>query len=58
MVQAETSEKEMMPPDYIGMYLATMILVGFFGSFLIETVDRKSDEMAGFRQRQPRRNKR
>lgn len=48
----------MMPPDYIGMYLATMALVGFFGAFLIETVDRKSDEMAGFRQPPPRRNKR
>lgn len=48
----------MMPPDYIGMYLATMILVGFFGSFLIETVDRKSDEMAGFRQKPVRKNKR
>lgn len=43
-----------MPLEYIGMYLATMGLVGFFGVFLIETVDRKSDEMAGFRQRQPR----
>lgn len=47
-----------MPPDYIGMYLITMGLVGFFGSFLIETVDRKSDEMAGFRQRVKRSHKR
>jgi len=38
----------------IGMYLATMGLVSFFGIMLTETVDRKSDEMAGFRVRQKR----
>ena len=48
----------MMPPEYIGMYLATMGLVGFFGAMLVETVDRKSDEMAGFRQKPIRKNKR
>lgn len=35
--------------ENIIMYFGSMILVGFFGAFLIETVDRKSDEMAGLR---------
>ena len=48
----------MMDITTIGMYLATMGLVGFFGAFLVETVDRKSDEMAGFRQRKLRNKKR
>lgn len=47
-----------MPPDYIAVYLATMALVGFFGSFLVETVDRKSDVMAGFREPSKRSHKR
>lgn len=47
----------MMPPDYIAMYLATLGLCSFFGVMIIETVDRKSDEMAGFRERVKRKKK-
>ena len=42
----------------IGMYFVTMGLVGFFGVMLTETVDRKSDEMAGFRVRVKRKGRR
>lgn len=46
-----------MPPDYIAMYLATLGLCSFFGVLLVETIDRKSDEMAGFRERKIRHKK-
>ena len=48
----------MMDITTMGVYFATMGIVGFFGVLLMETVDRKTDEMAGFRQRKLRNKKR